>query len=104
MLLVSTAVVAHAFATSVSLYAEASGAGGGPAALAQGLDPREGIVVPTLGAYDLVAMLLLPFVVIRAFSIERTTGAQTLVMQLPVSFPFTLATRALVLLGVWIVA
>jgi hypothetical protein len=101
---VASALVAHAFTTAVSLYAEASGAGGGPAALAQGLNPREGIVVPTLGAYELVAMLLLPFLVIRSFSIERTTGSQTLLMQLPASFPFTVATKALVLLGAWVFA
>ena len=102
MLLVASALVAHAFSTSVSLYAEASGAGGGPAALAQGLNPREGIVVPTLGAYELVAMLLLPFLVIRSFSVERTTGSQTLLRQMPVSFLFTVATKALVLLGAWV--
>lgn len=104
MLLVASALVAHAFITSTGLYAEASGAGGGPAALAQGLSPREGIVVPTLGAYELVAMLLLPFLVIRTFSVERSTGSQSLLMQLPVSFPFTIAIKTLVLLVAWIIA
>ena len=35
----------------------------------QGLSPLEGIVVPTLGAYDLAATLLFPFVVIRLVAV-----------------------------------
>ena len=61
-------LVGHAFATAISIYGEASGSGGGPAALAQGLSPLDGIVVPTFGAYAIAAMLLFPFVAIRAVS------------------------------------
>ena len=63
-------LVGHAFATAVDVYGEASGAGGGPAALAQGLSPLDGIVVPTFGAYAIAAMLLFPFVAIRAIAAE----------------------------------
>jgi len=47
LLIVVAALVGHAFITATDLYAEASGAAGGPAALSQGLSPLEGIVVPT---------------------------------------------------------
>ena len=59
MLLISSLLVGHAFITAVRLYAEMSGGGGGPAALPQGLTPLDGILVPTWGAYDLAATLLL---------------------------------------------
>src|SRR5262245_40392035 len=65
LLVVIGALVGHAFINATTVYAEASGIGGGPSALAQGLNPLEGIVVPTLGAYDIAATLLFPFVVIR---------------------------------------
>src|SRR5262245_49770073 len=64
-LLVAIAVgplVGHAFMTAVDTYAEVSGSAGGPAALAQGLSPLDGVIVPTLGAYALISALLLPFV------------------------------------------
>ena len=78
LLLVVGVLVGHAFITSANLYAEASGTGGGPAALSQGLSPLEGIVVPTFGAYDLAATLLFPFVVIRLVASEKQTGALAL--------------------------
>src|SRR5881628_947219 len=58
-------LVGHAFITAVTTYAEVSGIGGGPAALAQGLSPLDGLVVPTFGAYALAVTLLFPFVAIR---------------------------------------
>src|SRR5215217_1150153 len=91
LLLVIGALVGHAFMTSVNLYAEASGIGGGPSALAQGLSPLEGIVVPTLGVYDLAATLLFPFVVIRLVAADKETGALSLVLQSPTSFRMSIA-------------
>jgi hypothetical protein len=104
MLLVIGALVGHAFFTSVNIYAEASGIGGGPAALSQGLSPLEGFVVPVLGAYDIAATLLLPFVVIRLFASETQTGALALSLQMPPSFNTIIAAKGLALLLGWIVA
>ena len=103
LLLVVGLLVGHAFITASDLYAEASGIGGGPAALSQGLTPLEGIVVPTLGAYDLAATLLLPFVVIRLFAAEKQTGALTLLLQAPGSFSGAIAAKGIALLLGWIV-
>jgi hypothetical protein len=104
LLLVLGALVGHAFITSVNLYAEASGIGGGPSALAQGLRPLEGIVVPVLGAYDLVATLLFPFVVIRLFAGEKQTGELTLSLQLPTSFTTVVSAKAIALVLAWLIA
>src|SRR2546423_371881 len=104
MLIVIGALVGQALITSVEIYAEASGIGGGPAALAQGLSPLEGIVVPTLGAYDIAATLLFPFVVIRLIANEKQTGALTLTLQAPASFNTVIVAKGIALLVAWMVA
>lgn len=97
-------LVGHAFITAVNVYAEASGSGGGPAALAQGLSPLDGIVVPTFGAYALAAMLLFPFVAIRAVAAEKETGALHLLVQSRSSLATMLAVKFVVLLIAWLIA
>jgi ABC-2 type transport system permease protein len=104
LLMVIGALVGHQFMTSGGLYAEASGIGGGPSALSQGLSPLEGFVVPVWGAYDLAATLLFPFVVIRLFASERQTGTLALSLQLPVSFNVVVAAKAAALLIGWLIA
>ena len=104
MLLVTGLLVGHAFLDATSLYAEASGSGGGPSALAQGLNPLTGIVVPVLGAYDLVSTLLLPFVVIRIFASDRESGALAFMLQAPSSFATVVACKGAALLIGWLVA
>ncbi len=86
-------LVGQAFLHAVSLYAEASGAAGGPAALAQGLSPLDGIFVPALGAYDLAVTLLYPFVAIRLVSEEKRNGAARLLLQSPGSIAGRLAVK-----------
>ena len=97
-------LVGHAFITAVETYAEMSGLGGGPAALAQGLSPLDGLLVPTLGAYDLAATFLLPFVAIRLVAAERESGAARLLAQTPLGLPVRLAVKAAVLLLGWLAA
>ncbi|MEP6617783.1 MAG: ABC transporter permease [bacterium] len=104
LLLVVGALVGHAFMTATAAYAEASGAGGGASALSQGLNPLTGIVVPTLGAYDLAATLLFPFVVIRLVAAERETGALILMLQAPVRFRELMAAKGVALAIGWLVA
>jgi ABC-2 type transport system permease protein len=104
MLLMTGPLVGQAFITAVESYAEASGASGGPAALAQGLSPLDGLVVPTFGAYDLIATFLLPFVAIRLISQERESGAAKLLAQAPVGLGLRLAAKTAVLLLGWLAA
>jgi hypothetical protein len=103
LLLVVGALVGHQFMTATEIYAEASGVGGGPAALSQGLSPLEGIVVPTLGAYDIAATLLFPFVVIRLIANEKQTGALALTLQSPLPFAATMTAKLVALLASWLV-
>ena len=97
-------LVGHGFITAVSSYAEVSGIDGAPAALAQGLSPLDGIVVPTFGAYALAVTLLYPFVAIRLVSSEKQSGALMLLIQAPPSLGTALAVKIAALLGAWVVA
>src|SRR5262249_38378601 len=103
LLLMIGPLVGHAFITAVGLYSEASGIGGGPAALAQGLTPLDGIISPTLGAYDLAATFLFPFVAIRMIANEKQSGGLKLLLQLPGSLAEKMSAKALVLLAAWFI-
>jgi hypothetical protein len=96
-------LVGQAFVTAVETYAEASGVAGGPAALAQGLSPLDGLVVPTFGAYALVATLLFPFVAIRLASAEKESGALGLLLQAPASAAAQTLVKFATLCAAWIV-
>jgi ABC-2 type transport system permease protein len=104
LLLMIGPLVGHGFVTAVDTYAEASGRGGGPAALAQGLSPLDGILVPTFGAYDLAVTLLFPFVAIRLVSAEKESGALKLMLQGPAGIGNMLAAKGLTLLAGWLIA
>lgn len=97
-------LLGHAFITAVDSYAEASGIGGGPAALAQGLSPLDGIFVPAFGAYDLAVTLLFPFVAIRLISGEKESGAWKLMLQMPFGVSSILIAKTIALLAGWFVA
>lgn len=103
LLLLIGVLVGQAFITAVNLYAEASGIGGGAAALPQALTPLDGFLSPTFGAYDLAATFFLPFVAIRLISAEKQSGSLKLSLQLPGSLGFQLGAKALVLVAGWIV-
>lgn len=102
LLLMIAPLVGQAFIAAVRLYAEASGSGGMPAALSQGLTPLDGILAPTFGAYDLAATFFLPFVAIRLISAEKQSGALKLLLQLPGSLGTKLAAKGLVLVAGWL--
>ena len=104
LLLMTGPLVGHGFITAVSVYAEASGIGGGPSALAQGLSPLDGILVPTFGAYDLAVTLLFPFVAIRLVSAEKASGAWKLMLQSPASLGAMLFAKGFALLAGWLLA
>ena len=104
LLLMIGPLVGHGFITAVDTYAEASGIAGGPAALAQGLSPLDGIFVPTFGAYDLAVTLLFPFVAIRLVAAEKASGAWKLLVQSPASTGSMMLAKALTLLAGWLIA
>lgn len=104
LLLVVGPLVGQGFISVVHLYAEASGAGGAPAALPQGLTPLDGMLVPTWAAYELAVTLLLPFVAIRLIAAEKESGALKLALQFPSPPGLQLAAKVLALLAGWLLA
>ena len=78
-------LVGFSFIQAVNLYAEASGSARTDPAMARGLSPLDGILVPTFGAYYVVLTFLFPFLAIRAIGIEKQTGSLKLSLQLPVT-------------------
>jgi len=104
LLLIIGLLTGQSFITAMNAYAEASGIGGGVAALAQGLSPLDGILTPTLGAYDLAITLLVPFVAIRLIASEKSSGALKLMLQWPESIERQIAAKAIALTCAWIVS
>ncbi|HUK16290.1 MAG TPA: ABC transporter permease subunit [Bryobacteraceae bacterium] len=104
LLVIIGPLVGHGFITAVETYAEASGINSGAAALAQGLSPLDGILVPTFGAYDLAVTLLFPFVAIRLVSAEKSSGAWKLMLQSPAGSGSMLAAKGAALMAGWMVA
>ena len=100
LLLMVGLLAGQSFIEAVNQYAEASS----PGALAQGLSPLEGILTPTLGAYDLAIMLLFPFVAIRLIAAEKSSDALKLMLQWPVRFGTQIAAKVAALLFAWLVA
>jgi ABC-type transport system involved in multi-copper enzyme maturation permease subunit len=100
LLLIVGLLAGQSFIEAVNQYAEASS----PGALAQGLSPLEGILTPTLGAYDLAIMLLFPFVAIRLIAAEKSSDALKLMLQWPVRFGTQIAAKVAALLFAWLVS
>jgi len=104
LLLVLGPLVGHALITAVEAYAEASGIGGGAAALAQGMSPLDGLVVPLFGAYALASALLLPFVAIRLLAGEKQSGAMSVMLQSRSSPASMVAAKFATLMLAWLLA
>ena len=102
LLLVAGPLTGMSFIGAVRAFAEASGAGGGAMALASALSPLDGILVPTLGAYDLLITFLVPFVAIHLIAAEKSSGARVLLLQSPVSVASQLASKLAALLLAWL--
>src|SRR5207248_9461466 len=104
MLLMICPLVGYSFFQAVALYGEASAAARGAPALASGLSPLDGVLVPTFGAFYLAVTLLFPFVAIRALGRERETGALRLLVQLPYRIPTLIAAKMTAVATAWLIS
>jgi ABC-2 type transport system permease protein len=93
MLLILCPLVGVSFSQAVSLYGEGSAAARDAPAMASGLSPLDGVLVPTFGAFYLTVTLLFPFVAIRALGREKESGALRLLVQLPYRVPTLIAAK-----------
>jgi hypothetical protein len=102
MLALVGALVGLCFIHGVRSFSEVSaGAGTGCGFVC---DPLVGVWGPTFSAYEVTAIFLLPFVVIRLVSGDRMSGALKLELQRPLSPVVRVASKALVLVAGWVVA
>ncbi len=85
MLAILSWLVGYSFVQAVELFSQASKTALEYPQLAKGMNPMQGVFVPTFGAYYLVETLLLPFVVIRLVGHDKQTGNLKLLLQLPLS-------------------
>jgi hypothetical protein len=92
-------LVGFLFRQAVAAYAEVSAGAGAGCGLA--CAPLVGIWLPTFGAYEIAAMFLLPFVAIRAATVDRQSGALALELQRPLAPAWRVGARAAVLLAAW---
>jgi ABC-2 type transport system permease protein len=104
MLLILCPLVGYSFFQAVSLYGEASAAARDAPALATGLSPLDGVLVPTFGAFYLAVTLLFPFVAIRALGREKETGALRLLVQLPYPVPTLIAAKMAAVMVAWLIS
>lgn len=102
LLLLLSPLVGYGFQQAVLLYAEASRAAVDNPALARGLSPLDGVVVPTFGALYLATTFLFPFVAIRTIGAEKQNGGQKLLLQLPYPTPIVIAAKGSVLMVAWL--
>jgi ABC-2 family transporter len=104
MLLILCPLVGYSFFQAVALYNEASSAARDAPALASGLSPLDGVLVPTFGALYVAVTLLFPFVAIRTLGREKETGALRLLIQLPYRVPTLIVAKMTAICAAWFVA
>ncbi|MEA3468826.1 MAG: ABC transporter permease [Thermodesulfobacteriota bacterium] len=104
MLIIVSLLVGYSFLQAVSLFSQASHTALSFPEMASGMNPLEGIFVPTFGAYYLSQTLLLPFVAIRLIGLDKQNGTLKLLLQLPLS-PLALCGLKITAMGlVWLLS
>jgi len=100
MLLATGPIIGVAFANAVRTYADISADTGCGIVCS----PLLGIWAPTFGAFELVAIFLLPFVAIRSLAGDRQSGALALELQRPFPLAGRVAIKAAVIFAGWLCA
>ncbi len=85
LLILLSLLVGYSFIQAVELFSQASQTALTYPELATGMNPIEGIFVPTFGAYYLIETLLLPFIIIRLIGHDKQNGTLKILLQLPLS-------------------
>jgi ABC-2 type transport system permease protein len=104
MLLILCPLVGYSFLQAVALYSEASSAVPQSSALASGLSPLDGVLVPSWGAFYIGVTLLFPFVAIRVLGLEKESGALRVLVQMPYRLPTLVAAKLGAILAAWLLA
>ena len=87
----------YSFIQAISLYGEASRPALVTPQMAAGLNPFDGVIIPTYGSIYLALTLLFPFVAIRMISGDKDSGALHLLLQTPLRPGALLASKVVML-------
>jgi ABC-2 type transport system permease protein len=104
MLLILCPLVGYSFFQAATLYGEASSAAREQPALASGLSPLDGVLVPTFGAFYVTITLLFPFVALRALGREKESGALRLLVQLPYRVSTLIGAKMMAVMVAWLIS
>jgi ABC-2 type transport system permease protein len=104
MLLLLCPLVGYSFFQAAALYGEASVAARDSPAMASGLSPLDGVLVPTFGGFYVAVTLLFPFVAIRVLGREKESGALRLLVQLPYRATTLIAAKMTAVAIAWLIA
>jgi ABC-2 type transport system permease protein len=104
MLLILCPLVGYSFFQAVALYGEASSAARDQPALASGLSPLDGVLVPTFGAFYVTVTLLFPFVALRVLGREKESGALRLLVQLPYRVSTLIGAKMIAVMIAWLIS
>lgn len=85
LLIALSLLVGYSFIQAVTLFSQASQTALSYPELAAGMNPLDGIFVPTFGAYYLIETLLLPFIILRLIGHDKQNGTLKILLQLPLS-------------------
>ena len=95
-------LVGYSYIQAISLYGEASKTALVTPQLTGGLDPFDGVIIPTYGAIYLALTLLFPFVAVQTISADRESGALRLLFQTPLRSSALLAAKAAAVQLAWL--
>lgn len=95
-------LIGFSFIQGAALFTEASRSAADAPGLLAGINPFDGVFVPTFGAFYLVQTLLLPFVVVGIFANEKESGAERLNHLAPWSLCEDLTSRFFTFLATWL--
>jgi ABC-2 type transport system permease protein len=70
--------------------------------MAAGLNPFDGVIIPTFGSMYLTLTLLFPFVAIRTVSEDKQSGALRLLLQMPLQSRALLPSKVVAMLFAWL--
>jgi hypothetical protein len=101
MLLFETPLVGYGFIQAVYLFTQASRSAVKFPELAKGMEPMQGIFVPTFGSLYLTLTLLFPFVAIRLMRNELDTASLKLLLQSRANGVSILSAKIAALFLVW---
>jgi ABC-2 type transport system permease protein len=103
VLLVATGpLVGFSLIQAISLYNEASRTALVTPQMAAGLNPFDGVIIPTYGSIYLTLTLLFPFVAIRMIAEDKQSGALRLLLQMPSQFTALLPSKVAAVLFAWL--